>query len=132
MVLIEDILEVPRDCVVDSVIPKKDIFEAADSKTKDKKIFTDLIKQIKWCYNFTEDNIRVDKYIDENVAPILNKIAGLVFYPINFFGSKVPIIIFWILFAGIFFTIYFLEEMFFHIWIIYFCFCIFWSIFQYF
>lgn len=65
MVLIEDILEVPRDCVVDSVIPKKDIFEAADSKSKDKKIFTDLIKQIKWCYNFTEDNIRVDKYVDE-------------------------------------------------------------------
>lgn len=65
MVLIEDLLEVPRNCIVDNVIPKKDIFEAAESKTKDKKIFTDLIKQIKWCYNFTEDNIRVDKYIDE-------------------------------------------------------------------
>lgn len=65
MVLIEDLLEVPRDCIVDNVIPKKDIFEAAESKTKDKKIFTDLIKQIKWCYNFTEDNIRVDKYIDD-------------------------------------------------------------------
>jgi len=64
MVLIEDILEVPMDCIVDSVIPKKDIFEAADSKTKDKKIFTDLIKQIKWCYNFTEDNIRVSTYED--------------------------------------------------------------------
>lgn len=65
MVLIEDILEVPRDCIVDNVIPKKDIFEAAGSNTKDKKIFTDLIKQIKWCYNFTEDNIRVSQYIDE-------------------------------------------------------------------
>lgn len=65
MVLIEDILEVPKDCIVDSVVPKKDIFEAADSKTKDKRIFTDLIKQIKWCYNFTEDNIRVNKYIDD-------------------------------------------------------------------
>ena len=65
MVLIEDILEVPRDCIVDSVIPKKDVFEAAESKTKDKKIFTDIVKQIKWCYNFTEDNIRVDKYVDE-------------------------------------------------------------------
>ena len=65
MVLIEDILEVPNECVVDSVIPKKDIFEAADSKNKDKRIFTDLVKQIKWCYNFTQDNIRVEKYIDE-------------------------------------------------------------------
>lgn len=65
MVLIEDILEVPRDCIVDSVIPKKEVFKAGDLKNKDKKIFTDLIKQIKWCYNFTENNIRVSKYIDE-------------------------------------------------------------------
>lgn len=65
MVLIEDILEVPKDCIVDNVIPKKDVFEFADLNNKDKKIFTDLIKQIKWCYNFTEDNIRVSKFIDE-------------------------------------------------------------------
>lgn len=65
MALIEDILEVPTNCVVDSVIPKKEVFEAADLKNKDKRIFTDLIKQIKWCYNFTEDNIRVEKYVDE-------------------------------------------------------------------
>lgn len=65
MVLIEDILEVPRDCIVDNVIPKKNIFEAGDLKNKDKKIFTDLVKQIKWCYNFTEDNIRVSKYVDD-------------------------------------------------------------------
>ena len=65
MALIEDILEVPTNCVVDSVIPKKEVFEAADLKNKDKRIFTDLIKQIKWSYNFTEDNIRVEKYVDE-------------------------------------------------------------------
>ena len=65
MVLIEDILEVPRDCIVDSVIPKKDVFEAGDLNNKDKRIFTDLVKQIKWCYNFTENNIRVSKYVDE-------------------------------------------------------------------
>lgn len=65
MVLIEDILEVPRDCIVDSVIPKKDVFEAADLNNKDKRIFIDLVKQIKWCYNFTEENIRIEKYVDE-------------------------------------------------------------------
>lgn len=65
MTLIEDILEVPRICIVNSVIPKKEIFEVANLKNKDKKIFTDLIKQIKWCYNFTEDNIRVSKYSDD-------------------------------------------------------------------
>lgn len=65
MVLIEDILEVPQDCVIDYVIPKKDVFEAGDLKSKDKKIFTDIVKQIKWCYKFTEDNIRVQKFIDD-------------------------------------------------------------------
>lgn len=65
MVLIEDILEVPQDCIVDSVVPKKEVFEAAELNSKDKKIFTDIVKQIKWCYNFTEDNIRVNKYVDE-------------------------------------------------------------------
>lgn len=65
MVLIEDILEVPNNCIVDAAIPKKEVFEAANLNNKDKRIFTDLIKQIKWCYNFTEDNVRVDKFIDE-------------------------------------------------------------------
>lgn len=65
MVLIEDILEVPRDCVADIVVPKKEVFEADDSNTKDKKIFTDIVKQILLCYNFSEENIRVEKYIDE-------------------------------------------------------------------
>ncbi len=49
----------------------------------------------------------VDKFIDQKVAPITNYIASLVFYPIKVCGYDVPIIIFWILFAGIFFTIYF-------------------------
>ncbi len=49
----------------------------------------------------------VDKFIDHKVAPITNYIASLVFYPIKVCGYDVPIIIFWILFAGIFFTIYF-------------------------
>jgi len=65
MVLIEDILEVPRDCIVNYVIPKKEVFEAADLNSKDKRIFTDLVKQIKWCYKFNEDKIRVSKYSDD-------------------------------------------------------------------
>lgn len=65
MVLIEDIFEVPQECIVDRVVPKKEVIEAAELNSKDKKIFTDIVKQIKWCYNFTEDNIRVNKYIDD-------------------------------------------------------------------
>lgn len=65
MVLIEDILEAPRNCIVDNVIPKKEVYEAGNLSKKDKKIFTDLVKQIKWCYNFTEDSTNIDKYIDD-------------------------------------------------------------------
>lgn len=48
-----------------------------------------------------------DAFIDEKIAPITDAIADVIFFQINFFGTKVPLIIFWILAAGIFFTIYF-------------------------
>ena len=68
--------------------------------------------------------LNVDAFIDEKVAPITDAIADVIFFQINFFGTKVPLIIlwntrlweglqtppliiFWILIAGIFFTIYF-------------------------
>src|SRR5574344_1588955 len=50
--------------------------------------------------------MNIDKFMDKNIAPISDKIASLIFYPIHFFGTDVPIIIFWILLAGLFFTIY--------------------------
>ena len=65
MALIEDIYEVPKSCLVDYVVPKKAIFEAADSNTSEKRVFTDLIKRIKWCYKFTEDNLRITPYLDD-------------------------------------------------------------------
>ena len=51
--------------------------------------------------------MNVDKFIDEKVAPITDAIADVIFFQINLFGTKIPVIILWILFAGIFFTIYF-------------------------
>ena len=51
--------------------------------------------------------LNIDAFIDNKVAPITDFIASIIFYQINFFGTKVPLIIFWILIAGIFFTIYF-------------------------
>ncbi len=51
--------------------------------------------------------MNVDAFMDKHIAPISDAIAKLIFFPISVFGSKVPVIIFWILFAGIFFTIYF-------------------------
>lgn len=51
--------------------------------------------------------LNVDEFMDKHIAPVSDAVANVIFYPIKFFGSEVPIIIFWILFAGIFFTIFF-------------------------
>ena len=55
--------------------------------------------------------MNVDAFMDKHIAPISDFIAKIIFYPIKYTHGtthiEVPIIIFWILFAGIFFTIYF-------------------------
>ncbi len=51
--------------------------------------------------------MNVDAFMDKHIAPVSDAIANFIFFPITICGAKVPIIIFWILFAGIFFTIYF-------------------------
>lgn len=51
--------------------------------------------------------MNVDAFMDKHIAPISDAVADLIFFPISICGSKVPIIIFWILIAGLFFTIYF-------------------------
>lgn len=55
----------------------------------------------------TANAMNVDAFMDEKIAPVLNAIAKVVFTPISICGSKVPVIIFWILFAGIFFTLFY-------------------------
>lgn len=45
--------------------------------------------------------------IEKFVAPVSNKVASVMFFPVNIFGASVPVIILWILVAGIFFTLYF-------------------------
>ena len=49
----------------------------------------------------------VDEFIDKHIAPVSDSIANIIFFPISICGSKVPLIILWVLFAGIFFTVYF-------------------------
>ena len=55
--------------------------------------------------------MNVDKLMDKHIAPVLDFIAKIIFYPIKYNHGDthiaVPIIIFWILGAGIFFTFYF-------------------------
>lgn len=49
----------------------------------------------------------LDSKIEKYVAPVSNKIASVMFFPINILGTQIPIIILWILAAGLFFTFYF-------------------------
>lgn len=51
--------------------------------------------------------MNIDAFMDKHVAPVSDAIANVIFYQLNFFGIQIPIIICWILIAGIFFTIYF-------------------------
>ena len=51
--------------------------------------------------------MNVDKFIDEKIAPVTDFIAKLIFFPIKIGSVEVPIIVLWILFAGIFFTFYY-------------------------
>ena len=49
----------------------------------------------------------LDAEIEKYVAPVSNKISSVMFFPLNLFGVDVPIIILWILVAGLVFTFYF-------------------------
>lgn len=51
--------------------------------------------------------LNLDAEIQKCVAPVSNKIASVMFFPVTLFGVQIPLIILWILAAGIFFTLYF-------------------------
>jgi len=55
----------------------------------------------------TVQAMNIDEFIDKHIAPVSDSIANVIFFPVSICGSKVPLIILWVLFAGIFFTIYF-------------------------
>lgn len=49
----------------------------------------------------------VDAFMDKYIAPVSDAVADLIFIPVKICGCDVPLIIFWILIAGFFFTFYF-------------------------
>lgn len=51
--------------------------------------------------------MNIDALMDKHIAPICDGIADMIFYPIKVGASEVPLIIFWILAAGIFFTLFY-------------------------
>ena len=48
----------------------------------------------------------LDAQIEKYVAPASNKIAAVMFFPVTILGVQIPVIILWILAAGLFFTLY--------------------------
>ena len=66
-----------------------------------------LIVLLTLLFNIQQANaFNIDAFMDKNVAPVSDAVAAIIFHPVHVFGADVPIIIFWILFAGIFFTFY--------------------------
>lgn len=59
--IIDELIEFPIQCKISRTISKKDIYEVANLKNKDQSNFS-IIKQIKICYNFNEENIRISPY----------------------------------------------------------------------
>lgn len=51
--------------------------------------------------------MNVDAFMDKYIAPVSDTVASWIFFPIKIGSSNVPLIIFWILAAGIFFTLFF-------------------------
>lgn len=70
-----------------------------------KKIFwliTMILVSVQHAFAFN-----VDAFMDNTVAPVSDAIAKVIFTSVPLPGGEIPMIILWILFAGIFFTIYF-------------------------
>lgn len=86
--IIKDFLKVPNECIEDTVIAKNVIADEGNLKTKDKNIFKDYIRQIKWCYNFSDRNVRIPKYKDEKRDYDEVQLFNIILKDENF--SKIP------------------------------------------
>ncbi|MDR0911678.1 MAG: DUF4391 domain-containing protein [Methanobrevibacter sp.] len=61
---IKEILNIPKKCFVGTPMSKKDFYDFAQLKTRDIKIFTDIIDKITWVYALQEENIRITPFKD--------------------------------------------------------------------
>ena len=69
-----------------------------------KKFFLTLLTML--CSIQQTFAFNIDAEIEKYVTPASDKIASIIFFPITIFGVDIPVIILWILVAGIFFTLY--------------------------
>jgi uncharacterized protein DUF4391 len=59
---IKEILNIPEKCFVGTPMSKKDFYDYAQLKTRDKKIFTEIIDKIIWVYALQEETIRITPF----------------------------------------------------------------------
>ncbi len=48
----------------------------------------------------------VDAFLDKHLTPLSDFVSGVIFFPINVFGTEIPVVVLWILFGGLFFSFY--------------------------
>ena len=58
-------LEVPEQCFLGKRIFKRLFYDNANLKSADKKIFSDDIEEIKWCYTLKPETINILRYEDD-------------------------------------------------------------------
>lgn len=73
-----------------------------------KKLFLALSTLCTYLFTMQQSYaFNLDAEIEKYVAPVSNKVSSVMFFPVNIAGVDIPIIILWILAAGLFFTFYF-------------------------
>ena len=70
MALIEDLINVPNAAIVNSILPKQDIFEATGMNKSDRDYFVRYVKQIRWLYKFDDASVRIKPYETEEKSYI--------------------------------------------------------------
>lgn len=94
-----NMIELPKECLVNKFIPKKTFYERVNISSTIKQEFVDKVEKIIWKYKISEDNINIsktdsveeievfelilkEKYETKNIIKIITK---EIFYPILFF-----------------------------------------------
>lgn len=75
--LIEDLIKVPNACIVNSILPKQDIFEATGMTKSDKDYFVRYVKQIRWLYKFDDASVRIKPYEDDEKSYLESELIGI-------------------------------------------------------
>lgn len=64
-ILFKEILKIPKEYSIDKYIAKERLIKSGGLNSSDKNILTEYVRQIQWCYKFTEENIRIEPYLDD-------------------------------------------------------------------